>query len=239
MFNTRSKKKELMDNFSLSNAELQQNLDELEIFNEWAGSKKLLIAALNKIYQKFPQQFKKSKKIVITDLGCGSGDLLRAMDRWAKSKGLDVDLVGIDANLFMIKNAEKKSHPNTNIQYKHLDILSAEFAQMEFDIVTINSFCHHLSDTNLIHLLMRIAKHTRIAIIINDLQRHWVSYLTVIFLTKIFNLSKLAKHDGPLSVLRAFRKSELLNILQQADIKLYQIRWVWPFRWELIIWGKP
>jgi hypothetical protein len=36
-------------------------------------------------------------------------------------------------------------------------------------------------------------------------------------------------------VLRAFRKSEIKEILAKSDINKYQLRWQWAFRWRLII----
>ena len=123
-----------------------------------------------------------------------------------------VELVGIDANSFMIEYATQKSQDYSNIHYKVINILSPEFTNMRFDIVCINSSCHHFSNEELVILFKRLAEQTKLAIIINDLQRHWISYYAIKFMSKIFNFSYLAKHDAPLSVLRAFRRDELVNI---------------------------
>jgi hypothetical protein len=45
----------------------------------------------------------------------------------------------------------------------------------------------------------------------------------------------MVKHDGPLSVLRGFKKSELIGVLQKAGIESYSLKWKWAFRWQLII----
>jgi 2-polyprenyl-3-methyl-5-hydroxy-6-metoxy-1,4-benzoquinol methylase len=136
----------------------------------------------------------------------------------------------------MIQYATEKSHSYTNLSYQILNIFSSEFKEMKFDIITINSFCHHLDNVTLISLYRQLTMQTHFAIIINDLHRHWISYYVFKGLAKIFNFSYLTKHDGSLSILRAFRKQELLDLLQSANINLYQIRWRWPFRWEIIIW---
>ncbi|MEM9024728.1 MAG: SAM-dependent methyltransferase, partial [Bacteroidota bacterium] len=54
------------------------------------------------------------------------------------------------------------------------------------------------------------------------------------FLTWAFRGSHLVRHDAPLSVLRAFRKKELLHLLKAAGISGAQVRWKWAFRFQVI-----
>jgi ubiquinone/menaquinone biosynthesis C-methylase UbiE len=238
VFSKRSDQTELMDDLSLNNDDLRTNLNELEVLNRWVGSKKLLIGALEKVYHNYNHRFEK-QKIVIADLCCGSGDLLRTMNDWATTKQLSIELMGIDANPFMIQFASEKSDKSilgTPIQYKVLDIFSSEFKQLRFDIVTINSSCHHFNDTLLLQLFNQLKKQTRLAIIINDLHRHWISYFSIKWLSKLLHFSYLAQHDAPLSVMRAFRKNELIHLFHLAQIHSYEIHWRLLFRWEMIIW---
>lgn len=235
MFKNRAFKKELLDDLSFDAEVFKRNLDEMEFFNQYFGSKKLLLKALNKIQNKYHKFFIENK-IVIADLGCGSADLLRAMDDWARSKKLDVELIGIDLKSFIIQYAIEKSCLHPDIHFQVENILSKEFKRYSFDIVCLNSVCHHFDNISLIKLLKNLREQTRLAIIINDLHRHWLSYFSVKFLTRLFCFSYLTKNDGPLSVLRAFKKHELIQLLYQANENNYQIRWVWPFRWEIIIW---
>jgi hypothetical protein len=44
----------------------------------------------------------------------------------------------------------------------------------------------------------------------------------------------MVKHDAPLSVLRAFTKRELVEILEKAGLIDYRIKWRWAFRWQVI-----
>jgi hypothetical protein len=36
-------------------------------------------------------------------------------------------------------------------------------------------------------------------------------------------------------VLRAFKKKELVEILQNAGLKSFTIRWKWAFRWQVLV----
>lgn len=224
-----------MDDLSLCGDELLANLDELEKLNAWFGSNKLLLRSLNRIYTTHAAIFR-SRNIVIGDLGCGGGDLLRMINQWATAKGITVELIGIDANPFMIEYAAKKSRAFPAIRYQQLDIFAPEFERLQFDIVTINSICHHFDNASIIALLGNIERQTRVAIVINDLHRHWISYFAFKCLSSIFRFSQLAQHDGALSILRAFQRQELANLLHAANIKSYQLHWRWAFRWEAIIW---
>lgn len=234
MFEKRSNEQEIMDDLQLDDAELNHNLIELDMYNRLLGGKNVLVNALNIIYRK-NLKYINTNKITIADLGCGSGDLLKAIAEWAQENKIQVELIGFDANANIIEYASSQSTSYQNITYKTIDIFSNEFAQLSFDVITINSVTHHFSDAALVKLLKQLTKQTRLAIIINDLQRHWFSYFFIKMITSLFPFSYLAKHDAPLSVLRAFKKQELINLLHQADIKSYQIRWAWAFRWEIII----
>ncbi len=234
MFSKRSTQKELMDDFSLNDEMLRKNLKELESTNHWLGSKKTLICALNFLYKRHTYYFN-NNDLIIGDLGCGSGDLLKTIYRWGKSKRINSKLIGIDVNEFILSYAKNNLKQYPTIHFEQMNILSHDFKKSKYDIITLNSFCHHFTDSELIVLIEQLVEQNRLAIIINDLHRHVIPYITIKYLSKIFNFSYLAQHDGPLSVLRAFQKKDLLNILAKANVKSYIIRWVWPFRWQIII----
>ncbi len=222
-----------MDDLALSNDALRQNLDELEFLNSWLGSHKLVLKGLAKIIRFFSKSITQ-KKIRIADLGCGGGDVLRAIEKWAQKNNILVELFGFDANPFMIDYAKNKSQ-NCAIEYQVMDILSPEFARHNFDIICISTFGHHLSDETLIQLFQQLKQQTNYAILFNDLHRHWLSYYSIRILSRVLNFSYLAQHDAPVSVLRAFKKQDFISMMKRANISSYQIKWAWAFRWELII----
>jgi 2-polyprenyl-3-methyl-5-hydroxy-6-metoxy-1,4-benzoquinol methylase len=247
MFRFRSTQTELMDNLELNEAALISNLDEIEMTNRWFGSIRNIISALNHIYKNYDDVFGKSE-VVIADLGCGSGDLLRAIAKWAAHKQIKIKLIGFDANACVLNCAVEKSHQYPNIEYHKYNILSSDFKTMQFDITTLNSFCHHLDDATLIKLLSQLQKQSNLAVIINDLHRHWLPYWSIKLISKWLNFSYLAQHDGPLSVLKAFKKKELISLAHSiklasnesakpnTTVPSFFIRWSWAFRWQIIMW---
>jgi hypothetical protein len=71
--------------------------------------------------------------------------------------------------------------------------------------------------------------------VINDLQRNPLAYYGVWFLTRLLNGSALAKHDGPVSVLRAFKRREIETLIQRAGLMDFSIQWKWAFRYLVVV----
>lgn len=234
MFKKRSEKKEIIDFLEFSDSQLIKNLHEFEIINRWLGTRAVLINALKKIYKKHIFEFNQ-KNILIADLGCGGGDLLRNVSQWLNFSNIKCELLGFDNHPLMIHFAINASKGHPTINFKQVNIIEDDLENYHFDIVCLNNVCHHFTDESLKVLIEKLMRKTRLAIIINDLHRHWIPYFTIKLMTKIFNLSLLAKHDGPLSVLRAFERKDFLNWLPDNNSKQLEIRWCWPFRWQVII----
>jgi SAM-dependent methyltransferase len=230
MFKNRSYQAELMDDLSLASDALRKNLDELEVINYWLGGNQVVINALNKISSQLPD----NQVIRIADLGSGGGDTLREIAKWARRKGIKVELIGLDANNFMIEYAQAKAQQYPEISFEKRDIFSEDFQNQSYDLVICGLFCHHFTNEELIQLFQNLQKKSRIGFIINDLHRHWFAYYSIKWITWLVGGSYLVQNDAPLSVLRAFRKKELTDLLQKAGVQNFKIRWFWAFRWQVI-----
>jgi len=233
-FTDRSHQSELMDDLSLGNDALRQNLEELETINTLLGGYQVVLDALQSLYDK--KTLNRAQPTQITDIGSGGGDTLRAIHRWAAKRQLPVQLTGVDANAFMIDFATDKARPFPGIHFAQADIFAPEFAQYSSDVFVCSLFCHHFTEKELIRLFTTLAGQCRKAIIVNDLHRHWFAYYSIKWLTRLFNGSYLVQHDAPLSVWRAFVRQDLDRLMAQCGFSNYELRWRWAFRWQLIIW---
>lgn len=232
----RSYEKELIDNLELDNDALRENLEELALINKYLGGNQVTISGLSKLISNPNSPITNNQSsITIADLGCGGGDMLMVMADWAKKKGVNAQFIGIDANDFMINFAKERTRNYQNISYLHQNIFSEEFQEHSFDIVTMTLFCHHFEDEALIKILQQFRKQTRLGVVINDIHRHWFAYHSIAWITKLFLKSYLVKNDAKLSVWRAFRRKDLVNIIQKAGYTNYSIRWKWAFRWEVVL----
>ena len=219
-----------MDDLQHEGDIIDKTLRELEIINRLLGGNQVTINGINKLLTSKP-----NRTITIADLGCGGGDILKLVARWGRKKNIRLEMTGIDANRNIVAYAEKNTIAYPEIKYEAVNIFSEEFRKQQFDIVLATLFTHHFTNEELIDLFKSLAKQARIGIVINDLHRHWFAFHSIKWLTYFFSKSYMVKADGPLSVLRAFHKDELISILNKAGITNYTLRWRWAFRWELII----
>ncbi len=232
MLNDRAVGPELMDDLTLASDDLRRNLDELEVINTWLGGYRPVLNALARLRGRFPA----GRPLRVADLGSGGGDTLRHVARWARKNGVAVALTGIDANAFMLDYARAKSADYPEISYRQLDIFSPEFQAEPYDVLTCSLFCHHFTDDELGALLRQWAAQAQVAVVINDLHRHWLAYGSIWGLTRLLGGSYLVRHDAPLSVARAFRRADWTRLLARAGLARYELRWRWAFRWQLVIW---
>lgn len=230
-FHHRSISEEVMDDLNCEGEVVFQTLRELDVINQWLGGNAVTIRALKKLWADIPIQ----QSISIADLGCGSGEMLRIVAKLAKQQNRSVTLCGFDANPNITAYATSHSANHKDIFFEATNVFEAAFQNQKFDIIIATLFTHHFTDQQLIDLFQSWKQQARVGIIINDIHRHPLAYYSIKWLTQLFSKSAMVKYDAPLSVLRAFKKSELQKILSTAGIKQYTLNWRWAFRWQLII----
>jgi 2-polyprenyl-3-methyl-5-hydroxy-6-metoxy-1,4-benzoquinol methylase len=218
---------EIMDDFELPASELDPLLKGLGNLNAWFGGHSMLIGAL--------KQFPVKPGNHISDWGCGGGDALKAIARWAQLNHLPLTFTGVDAAPAAIKFAQTETAAYPNVSYLQSDVMSPELQSQQFDIIISSLFTHHFGDDEWVTLVKNMYQSARRGIIITDLHRHWLLYYSIKFLAKYIIRNKMMQYDGPLSVKRSFKKHELQTLLAKAGITNYRLQWKWAFRWQLII----
>lgn len=226
----RSEETEIMDDFNLEGRELEKALQSIARINRFLGGNKLTIDAVDKIASVQP-----NKVIRITDMGCGNGDMLRMLAELARKKNYRFSLSGIDANAFTIENARKLSSGYPEITYRCDDILDPEFDPEPCDIILFTLTLHHFTNEEILMLLKKTKATARLGLVINDLERSRVAYFLFALLSIVFRLNYINKTDGKLSILRGFKKPDLVALAQKLNLKKYTIRWKWAFRYQWII----
>jgi len=228
-FNFRTSEEELMDDLSADGPVISQTLRELETINRWLGGNFVTIDGIVKLIRR-----KEPKKLKIADLGCGGGDMLKLVAQWAKKKDLEVELIGFDANPHIVKYAEENCQDFDNISFEEQDIFSEAFKEREFDIILCTLFTHHFSCPSLVEIFQQFKRQSKYGVVINDLHRHPLAYHSIKLLVNSFSKSEMVKNDGPLSVLRSFKRKDLIQIMNQAEVQKYSLKWMWAFRWQLV-----
>lgn len=226
----RSTELEIMDDLTMEGNMLQKTLDQIAVINKRLGGNKVTISGLHTLLRAMP----KDTTISIVDLGCGSGDMLRAVADYGRKNNFIFKLTGIDANEYTVNYARKLSVNYPEISYNKMDILSDEFEAPTADIVMATLFLHHFTHEEIITILNRAVYKNKIGIIINDLHRNKAAYY-LFKIISIFISNPMVRNDGAISVLRGFKKKELVELSKNIGKTTHTISWRWAFRYQWII----
>jgi len=227
----RSNAPEIMDDFSIEGEILKDALDKIAAINKLLGGNKVTLLGVKELIK----NKSKNETVTILDVGCGNGDMLRTLAEYATNNGLKFNLVGIDANQFTIDHAQTLSINYPNITYSCDDIFKNNLKEGSFDIVLCTLTLHHFKDPDILKLLNDFYKTAKLGIVINDLHRSRLAYYLFKVICYLFGLNEMSREDGLVSILRGFKKSDLLLYSRKLNFKKYSIRWKWAFRYQWVI----
>ena len=147
--------------------------------------------------------FVAARPVRILDVGCGYGDGLRRIECWARARGINVELTGIDINPDAVAIAAEATPPESGIRWIAADIFAYAPVQ-PIDFVVSALFTHHLAENDVIHFLQWMEQHAVRGWFINDLSRAAAPYYLLRLFSRLARLHPFVQHDGPVSIARAF-----------------------------------
>jgi SAM-dependent methyltransferase len=169
----------------------------------------------------------KERPLRLIDVGSGYGDSLRLIGRWAAKRSLKISLTGVDRNPWAARAAQAASDPDDAITWLTADVFDYADAP---DVVVSSLFTHHLDDAQLVRFLSFMDQRATIGWLVNDLQRHPVSWGGFALLAQVMRWHPFVRHDGPVSIRRAFSARDWRRYLAEAQVKDAQVRKRFPFR---------
>lgn len=153
----------------------------------------------------------------IVDVGCGGGDMLRHVERWALRRRLAVHLTGIDLNPYAARAAREFTSPASKIEWITGDAFTYAPPQT-IDIVLSSLFTHHLSEPEIVHFIQWMEASARRGWFISDLCREPTPFHLFGLLAKAARWHRFVQHDGPVSFRRSFRERDWDRMLTAAGI---------------------
>lgn len=220
-FNKRDPRKEMMDGETDPDI-LSKNYAEIEKVNTFLGGYGTLIKGVRSYVDQ-------SKTFTLLDIGCGAGDNIAALLRWAYRKGFSFYIIGLDYSIKACDMARERFESNANVEIICQDYRDYT-PDSKPDIIYTSLFNHHLNDEENLSFLKWSAQNTQKALIINDLHRHPFAYYSIKWIAILANTSIYFKNDAPLSVLRAFKKKDWTKYAKSTNLNL-KVKWNWAFRW--------
>ncbi len=201
---------ELMDTQTLSPAVMRDTLAFLSVTNRYFGGAAVVLSRL----KNWSSRWRRDQTIRILDVGTGGAEIPMAIIEWAKEAGVRVQVTAIDLvpEVVDIARENARAFPEISVQCEDVFELNDEF-----DYVVASLLLHHIRPADSTRLLRHFDEIARRGMIISDLLRSSASYWAVSALSHLIG-NKIVRHDGPLSVRRAFRIAELESLAREANL---------------------
>lgn len=226
-FAQRSPETEMMDGADVPPDVLAGCLGDLARVNTVTFARPPTLAWLARATKALPR----GQAFRLLDVGYGQGDMLRAIHRWATKAGLEPRLTGIDLSPFSAPAARAATDSSLRIDYLTGDVF--EYAPVTPpDFVVSSLVTHHMSDEQVVAFIRWMEATTRRGWFINDLHRHPIAFYGFKAIAFLARWHPFVRHDGPVSVARAFQRRDWERLLAQAGVARDQISvdWRFPFR---------
>jgi SAM-dependent methyltransferase len=158
-----------------------------------------------------------SAPLRIVDVGCGYGDTLRKIDRWASKRGVAVRLTGIDLNPDAIRAAREATPSSQQIEWLVGDAL-AYHTKGPIDVVICSLLTHHLTNSQIVLFLRWMEQTARRGWFIDDLHRKPMPYHLFRLWARLADWHPFVKNDGPVSIRRSFVAEDWQGLCAAAEI---------------------
>jgi SAM-dependent methyltransferase len=212
-FSARSGQPEWLDDPDITPDSLAAVLADLDRFNRAMLGHTPMLRWLARAAAPVP----KDQPLAILDVGCGSGDLLRAVARWARRTGRAVSLIGVDLNPETIAIARARTPDSDRIRYEAADVFAHRPTEA-VDVVVNSLLAHHLPDEDIVALLRWMDATARRGWLVSDLQRSIVPYAFIGLVGRFTDLHPTVIHDGRISVARALTRREWRARVAEAGL---------------------
>lgn len=222
---------ELLDQGLISREELEGNFRDMWTINRYLGG----VAANRRLLDRFFERVSGRRHLRVLDVGAGDGRMAAWLRRELNRQGVTAEIVVLDRRLtHLLSNgtAPEGLHPVV------ADALELPFAEGSFDLAISNLLFHHFSGAQALAILRNLATVARGAVLINDLERHWLAYLFARFVLWLFSRSRTSRLDGAASVRQAYTRPELEGIARAAGFSDFEVHRIVPYRLGLVLWKR-
>jgi ubiquinone/menaquinone biosynthesis C-methylase UbiE len=201
-----------MDEPGIEPGALAAGLDDVAGVNRWLGGTRAVLAGVRAL-------LRGRATARILDVGCGAADVPIALARWARRRRMRLEIVAADLHGRTVAVARQRSGAWPEISVCRANALRLPFADGTFDCALLSLTLHHLDDVEQAPALRELARVSRVGVLVNELERSWPNYLGARLLAAtIWRRHAVTRHDGPLSVLRAFTPAELRSLADRAGL---------------------
>lgn len=169
----------------------------------------------------------------ILDLGCGSGDLPLAVGARLRRAGGNPRFLCVDLHPPILRIARRQIGAAIDAEYLCADGLRLPLPDRAVDLVLCSATLHHFPPADAARLLRELGRIARGALLVSDLARDRSLYFATRAATTLALRNRATRHDGVVSVLRAYTASEVRQLAAEAGLAGATVRARRPWRLAL------
>jgi ubiquinone/menaquinone biosynthesis C-methylase UbiE len=209
--------RELLDGDLTDEPVLEGNLRDLRRINRFLGGLALSRRAVDALLASAGVPL--DQPVSMLDVGTGGADIPMALIAGWRRAGRRLTVLGID-NRAEVLAAAGRERPailaTEGVTFRIADGRTLPFDDGSFDIAHASLVLHHLEPAEAASLIREMARVARHGIVLNDLARGRLAWVGAWALLHVITRNPFTRHDGPLSVRRAYSLAEARAILTGA-----------------------
>ena len=196
------------------------SLDDLRRVNRALGGVRLTLVPLERLAAGVPR----AAPLRVLDVATGGADIPRALTASPLAADRRLFVVASDVSEPVLRLARERPGRGRPLPLVVADARRLPFVTRGFHAVTCSLALHHMLPHDAEAMLREMGRCASVGVVVNDLVRNWVAYAGAVLLTRLGTRNLLVRHDGPLSVRKAYTKKEMAALAARAGLR--------PVRWD-------
>ena len=196
------------------------SLADIDRLNAWFGGFALTLREVRRVAAAADAR----DVLVAVDVGGGHAALAVRLVEWARAARREIRVIVVDRDAESLALARHACAGYPEIRLVLADATALPVREGAADVVASALTLHHLEPDAVVASLREMAAAARRGVIVNDLLRTRLALGLVWLATRLLRCHPISRHDGPLSVRRAYSAAELTALAQKAGITTLRVR---------------
>jgi SAM-dependent methyltransferase len=226
---------EILDAGAYAPEEMRGNLADLRFFNAWMGGTRLALRATAPLLARA----RPGAPVSVLDVATGSADILASLGRRARRRRAGILGIGMDTNADVLEEARRfLAAVDGGARLVRGDARSLPWRDGSVDVALCSNFLHHLGQVEAVEALREMRRVCRLGVVVVDLMRTRAAWYLVWLTTRLTTRNRLTRHDGILSIERAFTPIEMARLAREAGMPEAAVAAAGPVR-MVLRWRRP